>query len=242
MVASLVERMGLPIRLGPDYGAGIGNPLGHFEDIGLAEISERAIQRSLPDSYGWQVTRYPPPLFEIAGENRAQARRLMVRRYRSARQWGWKDPRAVLCLDDWQQIVPRLHVVGLWRPADDVVGSLLRRADLAGDEKEMYQITARDACLTWIASNEALLRAQRLSPQRVTVLNLESCVATGGSLVSDALTHAGFAVKETPLSEVYSDGLLAGNSKPSLVPESLRDDVAFLESRLARHSFGERTE
>ena len=43
------------------------------------------------------------------------------------RIWGWKDPRSVLYLDHYSRLFPKLKVIILFRDANSVVNSLVRR-------------------------------------------------------------------------------------------------------------------
>jgi hypothetical protein len=214
MLASWIDDIGIRLTLGACYPADAGNPLGHFEDIEFARISENAVRRSPSGAHGWQVVDHGEASFRILGRDRWRARRLALSRYLHASQWGWKDPRAVLCAEDWIALVPGLRILGVWRPAAAVVDSLLRRAQRMPD-KTMYQVSERASLQTWISSNEELLRVHALFPGRVEVVDLRECIVSDGRVVEDSLRRMGFRVNYRPLVGVFRESQLIDSDRSS---------------------------
>ena len=56
--------------------------------------------------------------------------RALIDDYREVPRWGFKDPRAILVIEGWQQLLPSLGYVGIFRHPQAVAQSLDARARL----------------------------------------------------------------------------------------------------------------
>lgn len=187
LVASWLEQRGIPMSGDKAIGADVGNESGHYEDRLFNRFTSAAIERAVPGSAGWKL---PSPNAPRVRFDRHEIRRLSGHarmRRRAASPWGWKDPRACVCLESFLVMFPTLRVLGLWRPAELVVDSLLRRSERAMDRPDLV-ISEEEAVMTWLGYNEALLRSARRHHRRVTIVSLEDLLE---------------------LSEVKADGLVA---------------------------------
>lgn len=165
------------LRAGIDMGsalmqAGRGNRRGHFEDLAFYHFHERFLERreispfALPD--GWS----PDP---TAVED-AEARALVS----PARPlWGFKDPKAALFLDFWDQRLPSPLYLFVYRHPVEVALSLLRR----GLELEIQQ-DPRVAIRAWMAYNERLLAFRSAHPDRCLLWHLSGVTRSVHSLDS----------------------------------------------------------
>src|SRR5450631_3600129 len=93
LTACWLERCNLPIADGRLLGPGVGNPLGHFEDLDFSDLQDRAIKRA---HGSWRATG--PQSLSFNTSEVAAAERLVARRNAAYQLWGWKDPRTVLFL------------------------------------------------------------------------------------------------------------------------------------------------
>lgn len=159
-------------------GAARGNDLGHFEDLDFKELQARALEGWGIDDSGF--TRQPG--IRLPAGLRRWAERLVATRLRAARPWGWKDPRTVLFLEDWTDLLPAaVHVVVFRRPWE-VVDSLFRRGD------DVFQFNPPFAISVWVHYNRLLLNFVRRHPRRCVVF--EVCqIATDPLVVSAALRN-----------------------------------------------------
>jgi hypothetical protein len=71
-------------------------------------------------------------------------------------QWGFKDPRTLLLLDEWKRQVPGLEFVGIYRHPDAVARSLARR--------EFSPVGRRHALRLWRVYNRRLVDEHRRRP------------------------------------------------------------------------------
>jgi hypothetical protein len=91
-----------------------------------------------------------------SASRRAELEALVAEFDARAPVWGFKDPRALFLLDEWQAVVGDLRLIGVYRHPARVAASLARRGDHAAD--------GRDAVRLWCAYNEQLVRRHRQAP------------------------------------------------------------------------------
>ncbi|MFM1823626.1 MAG: hypothetical protein RI967_1892 [Planctomycetota bacterium] len=126
LVAGLLAKAGVP--LGDELlGANIHNPHGHHEDTAFLALHDRLLAANGTD---WTLAGAPADL-EIPEALRDEAARIVARRAGAARgaAWGWKDPRTTVFLPLWEELLPDLRVVVVFRRAATVAASLRRRRD-----------------------------------------------------------------------------------------------------------------
>ncbi|MGL4318369.1 MAG: sulfotransferase [Pseudomonas sp.] len=78
----------------------------------------------------------------------------LVAEYQGVEHWGFKDPRALLMVDAWRQLLPELRFVGIFRNPVAVARSLAARGT----------IPQAQAFALWTAYNRNLLALHRRSP------------------------------------------------------------------------------
>jgi hypothetical protein len=124
LLASLVHGAGMPMgqRL---LAAGNGNVAGHYEDLDFVELHERILVGNGLGSEGFTADRLPT----IPDRARHEALALVAARRGLGTPWGWKDPRTVLLLDDWAEMVPEARFILVFRAPWEVADSLYRRGD-----------------------------------------------------------------------------------------------------------------
>jgi hypothetical protein len=174
LLASLLQQAGLDIgqRL---VEANPGNKRGHFEDEDFVILHNDILAAH-------QTTMYldnAPHRFEITPQLRQRAEKLLASRSTS-QNWGWKDPRTVLFLDFWKELVPGLKVIILYRSAEQVVDSLRRRGDRVLQHEfrgsfllrhlgfSMFRM--RSAVNMWLAYNRAMISFIERQDDSSTVL------------------------------------------------------------------------
>lgn len=90
----------------------------------------------------------PPPtqiIWTVEERRRAEA---LMDGYRDVPRWGFKDPRALLMVEGWQQLLPELRFVGIFRHPTAVAQSLAARGGMSEVQ----------ALALWQAYNLRLLR------------------------------------------------------------------------------------
>lgn len=93
----------------------------------------------------------PPPRVEWSGERLREAEQIATE-LGVRPQWGFKDPRTLLTLSGWREVVPDLRLVGTFRHPTAVIDSLQRRAEFGGTAMDDAQ------CIRlWLTYNARLL-------------------------------------------------------------------------------------
>lgn len=131
LTASWLERCGLTIHDGNVWGPNPSNPKGHFEDKEFVALHAKAIRKAVPKSKGWQVEKFQPLYFDR--DYLLKAENIVARRSQKYDMWGWKDPRTVLLMESWKNIIPDMKVVAIWRTGHEVVQSLINRSKYSND-------------------------------------------------------------------------------------------------------------
>jgi hypothetical protein len=195
LTASLVAAAG--IHLGDELmAAGAGNPRGHFEDLEFYHLHQRILAANGLSMEGF--TSHPSITVPPAAH--AQATELVGRRRAAARAWGWKDPRTVLFLDFWAELLPEVRWLFVIRSPEDVVDSLLRRGDTA------FVMNPRHAIDVWVASNQRILEFALRHRHRSVVVDLEQVIADPAGVVSAVANVLGTMLPAP--AATYEEGLL----------------------------------
>jgi len=173
LTASLVAAAG--VHLGDDLmPAAASNPRGHFEDLEFYELHRRFLAANGLSKEGFTCQE---PI-DVPAAARAEAAELIHRRRAAGRVWGWKDPRTVLFLDFWAELVPEARWLFVVRPPEDVVDSLFRRGNMA------FVFHPRHAVDLWVAYNRRILEFVRRHPSRALVVDLGRVVADPAGVVT----------------------------------------------------------
>jgi hypothetical protein len=196
LTASILGAAG--IHLGDDLmPAAASNPRGHFEDLEFYELHRRILAANGLSTDGFTCQ----DVIDVPAALRAEAVELVHRRRTAGRAWGWKDPRTILLLDFWAELVPEARWLFVVRPPEDVVDSLFRRGDSA------FVFHPRHALDVWVTYNRRILEFVERHPARTLVADLARVVADPGGIVTElaGLLDANLATPE----QRYEPGLLA---------------------------------
>jgi hypothetical protein len=209
LVASWLQRCGLPIDDGRLLGPGIGNLHGHFEDHDFYDIARASVTRQRGS---WRVMKAGALRFDAA--ELAQAQALLAARNQRFELWGWKDPRALLFFEQWKQLAPGLKALILWRPCAEVVQSLCTRA-AADRTNPDFAISPYGAARVWRAYNKAALQIKRAHPRDVLLVSLRQLLLDDRAVISHLQKVWGLKLSHAPITEVRDQALL--QSRKSLL-------------------------
>ena len=140
LVGSL-EAAGLPLGEVRREG-GESNEKGHREPGEVIRLHDDVLMNSRG---AWHL---PPASIEWSAEQR-ERRDAFIAAHDGMPLWGWKEPRTLLLIDGWLEVLPRLEMVGTFRHPLVVARSLKRRH--GNDTPRMW-------LEVWLAYNEILLR------------------------------------------------------------------------------------
>lgn len=140
LVGSL-EAAGLPLGEVRDEG-GASNAKGHREPGELIALHEDVL---ITSGGAWHL---PPE--KVTWTRRQRKRRdEFIAAHAGMPLWGWKEPRTLLVIDGWLEVLPRLEMVGTFRHPAAVARSLQRRH--GSDTVESW-------LQLWLVYNSVLLR------------------------------------------------------------------------------------
>ncbi|MFM1904341.1 MAG: hypothetical protein RLZZ440_2241, partial [Planctomycetota bacterium] len=198
LAASILAAAG--IHLGDDLmGAGTGNEAGHFEDNDFYLLHQRILAANGLSLEGFTCAER----IDVPPTARNEAEGLVASRRSAGRPWGWKDPRTVLFLDFWAELLPEARWLFVVRPPWEVVDSLFRRGDTA------FRASPRFAGDVWVAYNRRIFDFVQARPDRTAVVHADDVVADHAGLVRLASDLLGVPL-ETPGSRFRSELYAAG--------------------------------
>lgn len=227
LTAAWLQRCGLVIDIGGLLGPAVGNPRGHFEDLQIMQLHRQEILARRPWSQGWRVTRREYMAFSPSGYE--QASELVRARNARFEQWGWKDPRGVLFLPDWLRIVPDLATLIVWRPAQEVVDSLIRRSRQPGSKG--VRVSQFTAWRTWLAYNTLVTEFKRSHPDRVLLVSLDRLLTADIEVVDALRAKFGVCLRHEPITATFEPKLLNAGGESRPYPLARCNRSAALEAR-----------
>lgn len=138
MLAGTLEQAGL--YLGDVNSQNKNNEKGSKESNFLMQFHEEILKENRGS---WDL----PPYNVIWSANKRTIRDFYINQFRNQKVWGFKDPRSIFCLGGWQEAIPRLKKVGIFRHPSLVVQSLVTRNNF----------TEQQATDLWIRYNRQLI-------------------------------------------------------------------------------------
>lgn len=160
-------------------GAAPSNPDGHFEDIEAVRLHDAWLKEAGTD---WCCTQNPPPI--PAADAKQGIHSISNRLSQDHTQWGMKDPRAALYLNEWFSQLSNPYAVLVYRHFASCASSLRKRQ--AGtlfvqpsDQADRVRFWANPnvALESWLVHNQAILQHIKTHPERCVLLSQEAQIA-----------------------------------------------------------------
>jgi hypothetical protein len=203
LTASWLADCGLPIHDGHLIGAGHGNTRGHHEDGDFVYLQAEAVDALEPEARGWQVFHQEPMRLPPAQLQRA--RQIIQARDGKYPVWGWKDPRSVLFLDQWAELIPDLRVLFIWRKSAPVVASLCRRARYTTNPT--MKVAPAAASRLWRSYSRRILRWRLDHPDQTILASFDDVLADE-DFVLDLITERwGVTLTRVPMGTLVDQDL-----------------------------------
>lgn len=204
LTASWLSKCGLPIDNGNLIEAGVGNPKGHFEDKDFVMFHNSVIRAKNSKSLGWKVRG--KIFFMFTEKQRKKAENLIVNRNTKYDIWGWKDPRTVIFLEEYKQLIPELKVLCIWRDFKGTVQSLIERSRKAN--QPVYKINLWQASALWVYYSQLVNNYKKKYPDDTIVIPLNAIKNNDQQVFALITEKLKIPLQYTPLSEVYEQNLL----------------------------------
>jgi hypothetical protein len=177
------------------------NIRGNRENQDIVALHDAILQRA-----GFSWDRPPTGVIRWTAEERSQARSI-IDCYRQFPRWGFKDPRALMLVEGWQDLLPSVAFVGVFRHPVAVARSLHMRGG-------MPQAEAFDL---WQAYNARLLRLHQRAP--FPILNFDDAP----EVLLGKLDRLAASLRLRPAQgeRFYSDDLRHHRAEEAALPDQL---------------------
>ena len=124
------------------------NTKGNRENQAIVDFHEKMLAAR---GCAWDI----PPAGNVAWtEDEHREARDLIDTFRGHAVWGFKDPRALLFVEGWRELLPKLRFVGVFRHPDAVFRSLTARG---------HQMTPGQVYALWACYNQRLLALHRIT-------------------------------------------------------------------------------
>lgn len=228
MITQWLHRCGLFIGnnlIGP----AIGNEQGHFEDEDFLRLHRKFLRkRNFPDS-GFVYKNNQQ--FRLSELEQMELKGIIETKSLKHGQWGWKEPRTTLFLDDYHQLMPDAFYVVVVRSFNATVNSLVMRQYKMEEQKyqtkkglsklkwkwfkrknldEMYATESERYLKIWIHYYEKILKhIQSLPRNRFIVVNYAELKENDNCFFSKLKNDWDFSLNYLPFLKVYQNSLLS---------------------------------
>jgi len=216
LVASVLRQAGLDIGR-EEFGPGLGQPRGHFEDHDFYHLHEAILAAAGRSCF----TADEASTAEIAPVFEERARALAAARA-DRPFWGWKEPRTCLFLDLWEGILPQARFLFLYRHPVDVALSLWRRnIDLEVRRDPWLAFRA------WELYNRRLLAFRDRHPERCFLAHAPALAADFPGFFERLAAKLDLPLRGGDFGALYEPDGLAPSCQPprpaweELIPEAL---------------------
>ena len=203
LTASWLQDAGLVIDNGVQIAPANGNPKGHFEDAEFVQLHEGVLRSRFPSSKGW-IAFCETQHFE--GTSLFRAKEMITQRNSKFCVWGWKDPRTVLFLEQWKELIPDLRVLLLWRPYRNVVDSLIRRSKRSSFD--VLRISMMQASRLWISYNRHVLAYRQNHPKDSILVQLEAVLLKDQEVFEMITSRLEIPLSYSPIQELVDNSLI----------------------------------
>ena len=204
LVAMWLNGCGIQFAKDQLIGGGRFNRKGHFEDKRVVRLHHSVIESNLPGSRGWVVTKNVD--FPFVKEQKNIARAINISYENTDGVWGWKDPRMSLVLKFWKELNPDLKIIMVWRSADSVVRSLMKRSHVISSKG--VKLNLFEAIQCWIVYNRKLLEFCDLFPNDTLLVPLNYLIKKDKTVFNMICSKFDVNLKYRPITEFYEAHLL----------------------------------
>jgi Sulfotransferase family len=174
----------------------------HYEDKRFVRFHTDLIRQADPSKrLLWEPVA---PIIPTGGE--IERARSLVEARSSESPWGWKDPRTVLFLDFWSDMLPEAVFLFVFRAPDEVVDSLRRRGDrelirrLPGP---LATFRYQRALRSWGLYNSRVLDFIAAHPTRSCLIDVDTLIADPERVFQLVRRRLGIPLRAVDLSRIY---------------------------------------
>jgi len=260
VITQWINKCGLPVG-DTLLGKAIGNVEGHFEDEDFLKIHEEILLSNNLSSTGLQAT----DCLIVTNEQKQKITNIIDNKNKMYKQWGWKEPRTVLFLPVYKELIPDAKYLIIVRDYKAVIDSLLRRDFAYIHRDEMAKLSKQSKLFQWrwqlfyrrkarnkyytlhaekylkvcINYNQEIIKSiHKLSPDRYIVVSY-LLLKSFSKKVFDQLTNDWkFNLKYVDFNDIYKENLMTrkSNIKSFIKDKSLLYKAKALEDTINSYS------
>ncbi len=226
------------------------NPLGHFEDLDILNIHQNDLKRKGLKTHGLNLNRVGEFHFEDKSKFEAE---VFLKKKSKLNEWGWKEPRSTLYLNEWKDLIPELKVLAVFRPYSEVVNSLIKRTRHSFIKTNKYSLLNRAAhlalfpiylkmerkrCLdAWMKYNHAILEFHNNHPNDIIIIGLADLITSDQALLNTLNKQFELNLNMKSIKLFYKKELLSRNATKIKSTVNKREQQALkLQNQLERLS------
>ena len=207
LTAAWLQECGVIIDDGKLIGPAEGNIRGHFEDKEFVDLHSEVILCKNETSRGWVECSNN---YRFAENHKKEINHLIKKRDKYS-IWGWKDPRSVLFLEEWVRLIPDLKFIFVWRPASEVVSSLIKRKQNSSNPD--FKISRVDGYNTWKHYNIQIIKFLQKYPQRSMLININKMMKVDRFFFNQFCEKYDLNLNYISIQELVDEKLLNPKSK-----------------------------
>jgi hypothetical protein len=183
--ARLLQLAGLDIG-GRLMEPGLDNALGYYEDVDFFALNVDLIAAGVGDDPRFRPDWAFPERIDPAAlaPLRPRAEALLAARSARGHAWGFKDPRASVLLDFYDELAPEARYLFVYRAPWEVLASLLHI------HEHPLRGRADVAVRAWTSYNERLLAFRARHPDRTVLVHLDAVARRPDDVIELVRSHA----------------------------------------------------
>ena len=196
------------------------NQKGHFESIDFLDFHRNVLYSQGVSTDGWTLNKSitVPEQFLVEAKS-------IVQKNISQPVWGWKEPRTILFLDFWANLLPEAKFVFVYRSPWEVIDSLYRRGDPTFTNNPNF------ALQVWLNYNEIIRDFCDRFSSKCLLFKLEYIIKEPNILVTSIKDKFGITLKK--VDNLYEEKLLhnevASSHRPVLIKTYFPEAVALYQ-------------
>lgn len=215
------------------------NPLGHFEDLDILNIHQNDLKRKGLKTHGLNLKGLMR--FQFESESKLEAE-IFLDKNRKLDDWGWKEPRSTLYLNEWKSLIPELKVLAVFRPYQEVVNSLVKRTKHSFVRTKKYSILNRIAHLSifplylkmerkryldaWIMYNKSIVEFKKNYPDDILIVGLDDLISNDQTVLKSLIDDFMLNLKMKSINLFFDKELLSRNPQKVSPGNSKKERIA----------------
>jgi hypothetical protein len=195
LTSSILQKAGLFI--GDELmEAGEANKKGHFENIAFYNFQVKAFNSLSLDIDGWDLKAIDHLSEELDKEA------FEVIRQNDKEEWGWKEPRTTLFMKYWENKIPTINYLFVYRNPWDVADSLFRRGN---DPKIMADPEL--AFKAWDFYNREIIEMYKKHKEESILIHIDDIIKDIPALINQLNSRFGMHLNAAKIGDIFDRSL-----------------------------------